>query len=42
MKPKKIPYGLSDFKRVKTENYYIDKTNFISNIFFGLVFILWS
>ncbi|MEO1954526.1 MAG: AAA family ATPase [Campylobacterales bacterium] len=30
MKQKKIPYGLSDFKRVKTENYYyIDKTRFI-------------
>jgi len=27
---KKIPYGLSDFKRIKTENYYyIDKTEFI-------------
>ena len=30
---KKIPYGLSDFKRVKTENwYYIDKTRFIEEI----------
>jgi len=30
MKKKKIPYGLSDFKRIKTENwYYIDKTHFL-------------
>ena len=30
---KKVPYGLSDFKRVKTENwYYIDKTRFIEEI----------
>ena len=29
----KLPYGLSDFKRVRTENwYYIDKTNFIEKI----------
>jgi len=33
MKPKKIPYGLSDFKRIQTENYYyIDKTKFIEEI----------
>jgi len=33
MKLKKIPYGLSDFKRVKVENYYyIDKTRFIQTI----------
>ena len=33
MKPKKIPYGLSDFKRVKTEEwFYIDKTNFIEKL----------
>ncbi len=30
---RKIPYGLSDFKRVLEENYYyIDKTKFIKNI----------
>jgi len=30
---KKIPYGLSDFKRIKTENYYyIDKTRFIEEV----------
>ena len=30
---KKIPYGLSDFKDLKTKGYYyIDKTNFISKI----------
>ena len=29
----KLPYGLSDFRRVKEENYYyIDKTNFIEKI----------
>ncbi|MEA3229259.1 MAG: AAA family ATPase [Campylobacterota bacterium] len=29
----KLPYGLSDFKRVKTEDwYYIDKTKFIQTI----------
>ncbi len=29
----KLPYGLSDFKRVKTEDYYyIDKTRFIEKI----------
>jgi len=33
MKLKKIPYGLSDFKRVRTQNYYyIDKTPFIAKI----------
>jgi len=33
MKPKKIPYGLSDFKRIQTENwYYIDKTKYIEEI----------
>lgn len=33
MHPIKLPYGLSDFKRVTTENwYYIDKTNFIEKI----------
>jgi len=32
-KMKKIPYGISDFKRLKTENYYfIDKTNYIEKI----------
>jgi len=32
-KLKKIPYGLSDFKRVKTENYYfIDKTHFLEKL----------
>ncbi|GAB6162464.1 ATP-binding protein [Desulfothermus naphthae] len=30
---KKIPYGLTDFVRIQTENYYyIDKTRFISEI----------
>ena len=33
MKTTKLPYGLSDFKRVKIENwYYIDKTRFIEEI----------
>ncbi|MEA2048054.1 MAG: AAA family ATPase [Campylobacterota bacterium] len=33
MKTTKLPYGLSDFKRVKIENYYyIDKTEFIEKI----------
>ncbi len=33
MQLKKLPYGLSDFKRVKTENYYyFDKTSFIEKI----------
>jgi hypothetical protein len=33
MKPKKIPYGLSDFKRVLEEDcFYIDKTSFINEI----------
>jgi hypothetical protein len=30
---KKIPYGLSDFKRLKTENYFfIDKTKYLEII----------
>ena len=30
---KKIPYGISDFERIKTDNYYyIDKTHFIPEI----------
>jgi hypothetical protein len=30
---KKIPYGISDFKRLKTENYYfIDKTKYIEEL----------
>ncbi|SFV61613.1 hypothetical protein MNB_SV-6-1000 [hydrothermal vent metagenome] len=30
---KKIPYGISDFKRLKTEDYYfVDKTNYIEKI----------
>jgi len=33
MNKTKLPYGLSDFKRVKIENYYyIDKTKFIEQI----------
>ena len=33
MKTKKIPYGLSDFKRVNTQNYYyIDKTKFLATL----------
>ncbi|RLA71420.1 MAG: hypothetical protein DRG30_08540 [Epsilonproteobacteria bacterium] len=33
MHPTKLPYGLSDFKRVTMENYYyIDKTKFIKDI----------
>ncbi|MEA2049791.1 MAG: AAA family ATPase, partial [Campylobacterota bacterium] len=33
MKPKKLPYGLSDFKRVMQEDfYYIDKTKFLQTI----------
>ena len=33
MKKKKIPYGLTDFVRIQTENYYyIDKTRFIPEI----------
>jgi hypothetical protein len=33
MKLRKIPYGLSDFKRIRIENwYYIDKTRFIEKI----------
>jgi hypothetical protein len=30
---KKIPYGISDFKRIQTENYYfIDKTHYIEKL----------
>jgi len=30
---KKIPYGISDFKRLKTEDYFfIDKTDYIPKI----------
>lgn len=30
---KMIPYGLTDFVRVRTENYYyVDKTSFIEKI----------
>ncbi|MDQ7046434.1 MAG: AAA family ATPase [Sulfurovum sp.] len=33
MHPTKLPYGLSDFKRIRIENYYyIDKTKFIKEI----------
>jgi len=33
MKQTKLPYGLSDFKRVKEEDYYyIDKSSFIEKI----------
>jgi len=33
MKQKKLPYGLSNFKRIKIEDwYYIDKTKFIEEI----------
>ena len=33
MKKKKIPYGLTDFVRIQTENYYyVDKTRFIIEI----------
>jgi len=33
MKKKKIPYGLTDFIRIQTEDYYyIDKTGFILGI----------
>ena len=29
-KPKKIPYALTNFERIRTENYlYVDKTRFI-------------
>ena len=32
-KPKKIPYGLSDYKRIKSENYYfVDKTKHIQKL----------
>jgi len=31
--PRKLPYGLSDFERIKKENnYYVDKTEFIKEI----------
>ena len=30
---KKIPYGISDFKRLKTENFYfVDKTHYIEKL----------
>ncbi|MEQ8189552.1 MAG: AAA family ATPase [Candidatus Eremiobacterota bacterium] len=33
MKKKKIPYGISDFDRVRRQNYYyVDKTRFIGHI----------
>ncbi|MEQ8169240.1 MAG: AAA family ATPase [Candidatus Eremiobacterota bacterium] len=33
MKRKKIPYGISDFDRIRRQNYYyVDKTGFIGNI----------
>ena len=33
MKPKKIPYGLTDYKRIKEEGYYVvDKTKFIEEL----------
>ncbi|MEQ8191641.1 MAG: AAA family ATPase, partial [Candidatus Eremiobacterota bacterium] len=33
MKRKKIPYGISDFDRIRRQNYYyVDKTGFIENI----------
>ena len=33
MATKKIPYGISDFRRVSTENYYyVDKTRFIEQV----------
>ncbi len=35
MKPgtKKIPYGLTDFKEIQTENYYyVDKTSYIPQL----------
>jgi hypothetical protein len=31
-KKKPIPYGISDFRRVLKDYYYIDKTKFIHNI----------
>jgi len=32
-KPKKIPYGISDFEKLRKDNcYYVDKTRFIENI----------
>ncbi len=39
----KLPYGLSDFKRVNKENwYYIDKTRYIIDIDVVLVFKGWE
>jgi hypothetical protein len=33
VKPKKIPYGLSDYKLIKSENYYfVDKTKYIEKL----------
>ena len=33
MQRKKIPYGLSDYKRIKSENYYfVDKTKYIQKL----------
>ena len=33
MQLKKIPYGLSDYKRIKSENYYfVDKTKYIEKL----------
>jgi hypothetical protein len=35
MKLKKIPYGLSDYKLIKSENYYfVDKTKYIGELTF--------
>jgi len=32
-KPKKIPYGISDYEKIRKDNcYYVDKTKFIHNI----------
>jgi hypothetical protein len=31
--PKKIPYGISNFDKIRTENYlYVDKTRFVKHI----------
>ena len=36
MRQKKIPYGISDFEKIRTGNYYyIDKTEFIEKIEFS-------
>ena len=33
MQRKKIPYGLSDYKLIKSENYYfVDKTKYIQKL----------